>query len=103
LAKIDVRPRICTVNQARLVALAFSLLLPACHNDRNAEGPVERAGKGVDHAAKKTGVALEKAADKTGKAAEKAVHATGSALERAGKKLKGDEPTATAQPAKKAD
>jgi hypothetical protein len=64
---------------------------------------MERAGRGVDRAAKKTGGALEKAADKTGKAAEKAVHATGSAFEKAGKKLKGEQPPAAAQPVKKAD
>ena len=90
------------MNRACLVALAFSLLV-GCHKNKDAEGPMERAGKGVDRAAHKTGGALEKAADKTGKAAEKAVHATGSALEKAGKKLKGDEPAPSAPPTKKSD
>jgi hypothetical protein len=67
-------------------------LAPACHRDKDAAGPMERAGKNVDRAAQKTGEALETAADKTGAAAEKAVDATGNALQKAGKKLKGNEP-----------
>jgi len=48
-----------------LVAL---LLTTACHNDRHAGGPLERAGRGVDHAAEKTGEALGRAGDATTKA-----------------------------------
>ena len=71
----------------------------ACQRDREAEGPLERAGKNVDHAAEKTGQALEKAAKKTGVAAERAADATGDALQKAGKKLKGDEsPAPTSKP-----
>jgi hypothetical protein len=48
-----------------LVAL---LLATACHHDREAGGPLERAGRGVDHAAQKTGEALGRAGDATTKA-----------------------------------
>ncbi|MES1178099.1 MAG: hypothetical protein ABUL62_27495 [Myxococcales bacterium] len=48
-----------------LVAL---LLVTACHHDREAGGPLERAGRGVDHAAQKTGQALGRAGDATTKA-----------------------------------
>jgi hypothetical protein len=64
-------------------------LLVACHRDRDAAGPGQRAGQGLDNAAQKTGSALHKAAVKTDEAAHKAVHATGEAFERAGQKLKG--------------
>jgi|EndMetStandDraft_5_1072996.scaffolds.fasta_scaffold3441009_1 protein tyrosine phosphatase (PTP) superfamily phosphohydrolase (DUF442 family) len=69
-------------------------LATACHNNKDAEGPAQRAGKSVDHAAEKTGQALHKAAVKTDEAAHKAVTATGSAFEKAGQKLKGT-PSAT--------
>jgi hypothetical protein len=72
-------------------------LLGACHDHKHAEGPAQRAGKGLDKAAQKTGNALHKAAVKTDEAAHKAVHATGDAFEKAGQKLKGT-PGAT-QPA----
>ncbi|MEI9936551.1 MAG: hypothetical protein WDO69_04930 [Pseudomonadota bacterium] len=65
------------------------LLAAACHHDRGAAGPMERAGKGVDTAAEKTGTALEGAAEKTGHALNNAGHATGHAFERAGDKLEG--------------
>jgi hypothetical protein len=71
-----------------IVGVAW-LLLVACHDDKHAEGPAERAGQGIDRAAKKTGAAFERAAVKTDEAAHKAVRATGEAFERAGKKLKG--------------
>jgi hypothetical protein len=76
---------------------AALLLLVACHKDRDAEGPVERAGKGVDRAATKTGDAFHRAAVKTDEAAHKAVRATGEAFEKAGKKLK-SAPRATQTP-----
>jgi hypothetical protein len=85
----------------RLCLVALTLVA-GCHSDKQAEGPMERAGKHIDHAAVKTEHVLEKAAKKTGKAAEKAAQATGEALERAGKKLKGDDaprPAASAKPA----
>jgi hypothetical protein len=66
--------------RASLVALVGLLSLSACHRDKDAEGPMERAGKGIDNAAEKTGDALEKAAEKTG-----------DALEKAGKKIKGED------------
>ena len=73
-----------------MVLVAASLLLSsACHDNKSAEGPAERAGKGLDRAADKTGHALHKAAVKTDEAAHKAVHATGEAFEKAGQKLKG--------------
>ena len=65
------------------------LLAAACHRDREAAGPMERAGKGVDRAAQKTGTALQGAAEKTGDALNRAGRATGRAFERAGKKLQG--------------
>ncbi len=70
------------------------LLITACHHDRDAAGPMERAGKGVDSAADKTGTALQGAAEKTGDALTRATRATGRAFERAGSKLqgKGSEP-----------
>lgn len=65
------------------------LLVSACHHDRDAQGPFERAGAGVDHAADKTGHALDKAADKTGHALHKAGEATGRAFKKVGNKLDG--------------
>jgi hypothetical protein len=86
-----------------LVGLGLALAIAACHENKQAEGPAERAGKHLDHAAQKTGTALEKAAEKTGAALDKAADATGRALEKTGKKLQGDAaapaPSATA-PAK---
>ncbi len=79
------------VNRTLLICLVASLTF-ACHQDKQAEGPMERAGKNVDRAAQKTGHALETAAKKTGAAAERAADATGDALQKAGQKLKGDEP-----------
>jgi hypothetical protein len=73
-----------------VACLSFS-----CHRNKEAEGPIERAGKNVDGAAHKTGQALETAAQKTGAAAERAADATGDALQKAGKKLKGEETRAT--------
>lgn len=69
-------------------------LATACHHNKDADGPAERAGKSVDRAAEKTGEALHKAAVKTDEAAHKAVTATGNAFEKAGQKLKGA-PSAT--------
>jgi hypothetical protein len=68
---------------------ALSILAVACHQNREAGGPMERAGKHVDHAAEKTGDALEGAAQKTAAGADKAAHATGKVLEKAGDKLQG--------------
>ena len=48
--------------------LAALLLVTACHHDRDAGGPLERAGRGVDNAAQKTGEALGRAGDATTKA-----------------------------------
>ena len=73
-----------------LTLVVFSLLV-GCHKNKDAEGPIERAGKHVDNAAEKTGHALETAAEKTGEATQKAAHATGKAFEKAGKKLQGDD------------
>ena len=74
----------------RLILSGLVLLLAtACHKDKDAEGPMERAGKHVDNAADKTKAGLQKAAEKTDEAAHKAVHATGEAFEKAGQKLKG--------------
>jgi len=83
----------------RSALFATVLLAAACHRDGHAEGPAERAGKGLDRAAEKTGAAFERAAVKTDEAAHKAVHATGEVFERAGKKLKRT-PGATPRPAK---
>ena len=62
----------------RAMSLGFVVLALAvgCHENKQAEGPIERAGKHVDHAAEKTGQALETAAEKTGEATKKAAHAT---------------------------
>ena len=77
------------------------LLAAACHRDRDAAGPFERAGKGLDNAAQKTGTALEGAAQKTGTALEGAGQATGKAFQRAGDKLQGKSatPASSAAPA----
>lgn len=48
--------------------LGAVLLVTACHHDREAGGPLERAGRGVDRAAQKTGEALGRAGAATGKA-----------------------------------
>jgi hypothetical protein len=77
------------------------LVLAACHRDRGAAGPMERAGKGVDTAAEKTGTALEGAALKTGDALNRAGHATGRALEHAGGKLQGKPKPAATPPSSK--
>jgi hypothetical protein len=74
--------------------LLTAALAAGCHKNKDAEGPIERAGKHVDNAAEKTGTALEKAAQKTDAAAHRAVEATGEAFEKAGQKLKGA-PSAT--------
>lgn len=76
-------------------------LSSSCHQNKQAEGPMERAGKNVDKAADKTGHALETAAQKTGAAAERAADATGDALQKAGKKLKGEETRAAPVDSKK--
>ena len=77
-------------------SLAVLLLVCACHHDRPAEGPFERAGQGLDTAADKTGTALKGAALKTGDALDSAGKATGRAFERAGDKLQGKGQTAPA-------
>lgn len=94
-------PCFCPICSGVKHAISLFLLVAltaACHHDRDAEGPAERAGKHVDNAAAKTEKALGKAAQKTDAAAHKAVDATGTALEktgnaleRAGQKLGGDE------------
>lgn len=93
----------CVKHFLTLGLLATLALAAACHKNKDAEGPMERAGKNVDKAAKKTGEALETAAEKTGDAAEKAADATGKAFEKAGKKLQGDDeaPAEQSEPAKK--
>jgi hypothetical protein len=79
------------VNRLLLACSLTVALASACHRDRDAEGPMERAGKGVDRAADESGRALRKGAEKTGEAVEHAADATGEALQKAGKKLKGDD------------
>jgi hypothetical protein len=79
-----------SVKHVLLLALV-ACLCSSCHQNKQAEGPLERAGKNVDNAAHKTGHALETAAQKTGAAAERAADATGDALQKAGKKLQGEE------------
>lgn len=64
----------------------LAALAVGCHKNKDAEGPMERAGRGVDKAAEKTGEALEKAADKTGEA-----------LEKAGQKMQGEDAKAEPQ------
>jgi hypothetical protein len=49
--------------------LSGSLLAVACHKEKPAEGPAERAGRKVDEAAEKTKEAGQKAADDTKEAA----------------------------------
>jgi hypothetical protein len=85
------------VSRLLLLCLVVPLAL-ACHKNKGAEGPVERAGKKVDKAAEKTGEALETAAEKTGEAADKAAKATGRAVEKAGQKLQGEEEPAKDPP-----
>ena len=85
------------MNRLILSALVLSLAA-ACHKDKDAAGPMQRAGKHIDNAAEKTKVGLEKAAEKTDEAAHKAVHATDETFEKAGQKLKdngGKTPTPT--------
>lgn len=93
MAKIAGCLKLWSVKHVALFGLVLALA-SACHDNKQAEGPVERAGKHVDKAAQKTGAALEKAAEKTDEAAHKAVTATGEAFEKAGQKLKGA-PSAT--------
>jgi len=66
------------------------MLAVACHRSQPAQGPFERAGKGLDNAAEKTGDALKTAAEKTGEAAKKATHATGKAVRKVGQKIEGN-------------
>lgn len=73
----------------RFSVLAALLLAGACQRGEPAQGPFERAGRGLDTAADKTGHALSTAAQKTGQAVTTAGHATGKALGRAGAKLQG--------------
>jgi hypothetical protein len=104
LAKAALRSRVLGVN--RLVFLGFLLsLATACHENKDAEGPMERAGKKLDHAGEKTKEGLQTAAEKTDEAAHKAVQATGEALGKAGDKLKnskGATPASSAAPQKPA-
>jgi hypothetical protein len=72
--------------------IAATLLATACHQNQQAEGPLERAGKHLDNAAEKTGSALKIAAKKTGEVAGNASRATGKALGRIGDKLDGESP-----------
>jgi hypothetical protein len=74
--------------KALLTLSLVSALAIGCHKNKDAEGPMERAGKSVDKAAEKTGEALEKAADKTGEA-----------LEKAGQKMQGEDDKAEPAPA----
>ncbi len=67
--------------------LAVLPLLFACRRNHPAEGPMQRAGAGVDNAAQATGHALSGAARKTGAALNKAGHATGHAAQKTGQKL----------------
>jgi hypothetical protein len=85
------------MSRPALLLLLIPLAL-ACHQNKDAEGPMERAGKKVDKAAEKTGEALETAAEKTGEAADKAAKATGRAFEKAGQKLQGEEEPAKEPP-----
>ena len=73
---------------------AFALV-GGCRQNQQAQGPLERAGKHLDHAAEKTGQALKTAAEKTGEGAEKGAQATGKAFEKIGDKLdgKGSDPS----------
>ena len=104
LANSRDRLRVLGVN--RLILLGFLLsLATACHKDKDAEGPMERAGKKLDYAGEKTKEGLETAAEKTDEAAHKAVQATGEALGKAGDKLKnskGATPMSSAAPQKPA-
>ena len=76
----------------RVHLLAVLVLASACHQNQQANGPFERAGKHLDTAADKTGTALKTAAEKTGEAVETAGHATGKALGKVGEKLQGKSP-----------
>jgi len=92
------------VNRLIISGILLSLAV-ACHKNKDAEGPMERAGKHVDNAAEKTKEGLQKAAEKTDEAAHKAVHATGEAFEKAGQKLKSNSgatpaPSSSAEPKK---
>lgn len=83
-------PRFWLISSSVKHAFPLALLAAltgACHHDRDAEGPAERAGKHVDKAADKTEKALDKAAQKTDAAAHKAIDATGTALEKTGNAL----------------
>jgi hypothetical protein len=82
-----------------LIVGLLAALAVGCHKNKDAEGPIERAGKKVDKATVKTGQALEKAAEKTGAAAEKAAQKTGEAFETVGEKLQGKD--APSEPEKK--
>ena len=68
------------------------LLASACHQNQQAEGPFERAGKHLDTAAEKTGGALKTAAEKTGEAAQSAGRATGKAFVKVGDKRQAKAP-----------
>lgn len=59
--------------KAKLCALGFTVVaLTACHHDKPAEGPAERAGKSVDQAATDTKNAAKDAGDKIGDKTEEA-------------------------------
>ncbi len=83
------------------LALALGLVLglvSGCHKDKEAAGPMERAGKGVDTAADKTVDGVKKGAEKTKEGVGKAADATGKAFDNVGKKLKGDGTTGNKSP-----
>jgi len=69
---------------AMLAAGALMLCMPGAHAQ---EGPMQRTGRAIDHAAKKTGEGIGKAMQKTGAALNKAGEKTGEALGKAGRKV----------------
>jgi len=102
LARGSVGPIFGAVKHSFLLLIAATPLF-GCHHDRDAKGPMERAGQHIDNAAEKTGTALEKAAHKTDEAAHHAVQATGEAFEKAGNKLKGAPSATPSQPPSKTE
>jgi len=69
---------------AALTVGALVLGMPNAHAEN---GPMQRAGRAIDHAAKKTGEGIGKAMQKTGEALNKAGEKTGEALGKAGRKV----------------
>ena len=60
------------IGRSIIAILVLGILAAGVSGCKKKEGPMERAGKGLDNAAEKTGRNVDKAVEKTGEKLEKA-------------------------------